>query len=152
MTNLPWLWGHRRTGSMTNLPWLWGNRSDAAMTAAARLVTSSATGDVILASWPRCQSSPAWKKKTTEWNQWSLLLLLDRRYTESPVCKINVAVFSSSSLLPYSFVWSWTAAGHTLIYSCCLQKRASLPRLQWSLIPWSTNVKRWSLNLLVSKM
>ena len=29
-----------------------------------------------------------------------LLLLLDRRYTEGPVCKINVAVFSSSSLLP----------------------------------------------------
>ena len=29
-----------------------------------------------------------------------ILLLLDRRYTESPVCKINVAVFSMSSLLP----------------------------------------------------
>ena len=33
-----------------------------------------------------------------------LLLLLDRRYTENPVCKMNVAVFSSSSLLPYSLV------------------------------------------------
>ena len=29
-----------------------------------------------------------------------LLLPLDHCYTESPVCKMNVAVFSSSSLLP----------------------------------------------------
>ena len=29
-----------------------------------------------------------------------LRLLLDRHYTESPVCKMNVAVFSSSSPLP----------------------------------------------------
>ena len=43
-------------------------------------------------------------------------LFLDRRYTESPVCKMNVAVFSSSSLLPKSLVCSWTPVGRT----CCL--------------------------------
>ena len=30
----------------------------------------------------------------------NILLLLDRCYTQSPVCKMTVAVFSSSSLLP----------------------------------------------------
>ena len=43
-----------------------------------------------------------------------VFLLHDRRYDESPVCKINVAVFSSFSLLPKSLVCSWTAIGHTL--------------------------------------
>ena len=49
----------------------------------------------------------------------SLLFLLDRRYTEGPVCKMNVAVFSSSSLLPYSLVCSWTAVGHTFVSAVC---------------------------------
>ena len=48
-----------------------------------------------------------------------LLLLLDRRYTENPVCKMNVAVFASSSLLPYSLVCNWTAVGHTFVLAVC---------------------------------
>ena len=44
---------------------------------------------------------------------------------------MNVAVFSTSSLLPQNLVCSWTVVVHTffsfvLFCSCCLQKRASL--------------------------
>ena len=48
-------------------------------------------------------------------NLYCVVGLLDRRYTESPVSKMNVAVFSSPSLLPYSLVCSWTAVGHTFV-------------------------------------
>ena len=52
------------------------------------------------------------------------LLLLDRSYIESPVCKINVAVFSNSSLLQYSLMCNWTAVGHTFVLAA-VQKQAS---------------------------
>ena len=45
--------------------------------------------------------------------------LLDSRYTEGPVYKMNEAVFSSSSLLPYSLVCNWTAVGHTFVLAVC---------------------------------
>ena len=48
-----------------------------------------------------------------------LLLLLARCHTDSPVCKMNAAVFSGSSLLPYSLVYSWTAVGHTFVLAVC---------------------------------
>ena len=55
-----------------------------------------------------------------------ILLLLDRRYTESPVCEMNVA-----------------AVGHTLnICSCCLQKRASLQYMFGRLV-FKTAVAGW---------
>ena len=66
-------------------------------------------------------------------------LLLDRRYAESLVCSLNVAVFSSSSLLPYSLVCDWTAAGPTFVLAVCRSghlcsirsaARSSRPRLQ----------------------
>jgi len=49
----------------------------------------------------------------------ALLLLLDRRYTESPVCKMNVAVFSSYTLLSWSLVCNWTAVGPTFVLAVC---------------------------------
>ena len=42
-------------------------------------------------------------------------LPLSRLYTGSPVCKINVAFFSNSSLLPLSLVCVRTAVGHTFV-------------------------------------
>ena len=48
------------------------------------------------------------------WERSFLLLILDRRYTESPVCRVNVALFSISCLLLYGLVWNWTAVSYTL--------------------------------------
>ena len=48
-----------------------------------------------------------------------LFLLLDRHYTESLVRNMNVAVFCSSPLLPYSWVCNWTAAGPTSVLAAC---------------------------------
>ena len=52
-----------------------------------------------------------------------VLLLLDHRYTESPVCKMTEAVFASPSLLSYSLVCSWTAVGHTFLLAVCRSGR-----------------------------
>ena len=46
------------------------------------------------------QLLPTLNNKPTERFRNPLLLLLNGRYTESPVCKMSVAVFSSSSSLP----------------------------------------------------
>ena len=48
-----------------------------------------------------------------------LFFLVNFHYTESPACKLNVAVFSSSSLLPEKLVCSCTAVGHTFCLAVC---------------------------------
>ena len=69
------------------------------------------------------------------------LHLLDYRYTESPACKMNVAVFSSSSLLPYSWVAGLLLATY-FICSCCLRKWASLQYMFIHLV-FKTAVAGW---------
>ena len=73
-----------------------------------------------------------------------LFFLVNCHYTESPACKLNVAVFSSSSLLPEKLVCSCTAVGHTFClavcrsghcYSTCLAVWSS--RLQLVMVPAS---------------
>ena len=46
-------------------------------------------------------------------------LLLNRRHAEGAVCKVTVAVFYTSSLLPYSVVCSSTAVGHGFVLAVC---------------------------------
>ena len=66
------------------------------------------------------------------------LLLLDLCYTESPVCKMNVAVFSSSPLLPQSLVCNWPAVGHTLVLAVCRSGHlCSICSAVWSSRPQS---------------
>lgn len=51
-------------------------------------------------------------------NQPSFLCILDRRWTDSPVCKMNVAIFSTSSSLPLSFVCiCWLSATQCFLVS-----------------------------------
>ena len=65
----------------------------------------------------RCWRGPITLER--RWEGELYLLLFDRSYIESPVCKINVAVFSNSSLLPYSLMCNRTAVGHTFVLAVC---------------------------------
>ena len=62
-------------------------------------------------------------------------LLLDGRYTNSSVCKMNVAVFSSSFLLPYRLVrscmdycWPHVLSCFVLLSAFCLNNSQLLDR------------------------
>ena len=56
------------------------------------------------------------------------LFFVVRRYTESSVCKMKVAVFSQFLIVAVEFgVWLDSCWPHIL--SCCLQKRASLQNM-----------------------
>ena len=65
----------------------------------------------------RCWRGPITLER--RWEGELYLLLFDRSYIESPVCKINVAIFSNSSLLPYSLMCNRTAVGHTFVLPVC---------------------------------
>ena len=73
-----------------------------------------------------------------------LLSAADRRYAESPICKMDIAVFFGYSLLPHIEldVYSWTAVGHTFCL-CCLQKWASLQYIMFSCLVFETAVTGW---------
>ena len=61
-----------------------------------------------------------------------LILLLSHCHTEtseSPVCKMNVAIFSSSPLLPQSLVCSWIAVGHSFCIAVCKCRHLRVYRL-----------------------
>ena len=66
-----------------------------------------------------------------------LFFLVNCHYTESPACKLNVAVFSSSSLLPEKLVCSCTAVGHTFCLAVC----RSGHRCSTCLAVWSSRLQ-----------